>query len=121
MYKRLVSKVAEQISLDVTGTEIQVFSVHEPSKICLHNWENSTSQTNVFEKIMSGTVQHDGVMAIDIDIMFSSIQTMDKHWYYLEFFYPRSKSKDGGVDSMNQVVTPYLSPEISLPPTYADV
>ena len=80
MYKRLVSKVAEQISLNVTGTEIQVFSVHEPSKICLHNWENSTSQTNVFEKIMSGTVQHDGVMAIDIDIMFSSIQTMDKHW-----------------------------------------
>eukprot|EP00956_Cyclotella_meneghiniana_P036944 scaffold132984_cov44-Cyclotella_meneghiniana.AAC.1 len=100
MYKRLVSIIAGQISLNATGAKAQILPVHEPSTICLRNCENSSKT------------------AIDVDIMFSSIQTMDKHWYYLEFFFPSSKSKDGGT---NQVLTPYLSPKISLPPSYADV
>eukprot|EP00956_Cyclotella_meneghiniana_P033986 scaffold100775_cov72-Cyclotella_meneghiniana.AAC.6 len=122
MYKRLVSIVAEQISSNARGTDVQVFPVYEPSKICLRNCENSSqTETNVSEKTMPGKVPQDDVLAVDVDIMFSSIQTMDKHWYYLEFFFPSSKSKDGGTHSMNQIITPYLSPKISLPPSYADV
>lgn len=115
-YNRFLAYLAQQVASQSSG-DSGVCPVQIPTtivRLLSKSWaENGHVQIT---KGMLDKTELNKMPTVDVSMMFTSKQTMDKHVYYLEFFSP---DRDAGSQSLFNRITP--TPNQLLPPSYDEV